>query len=646
MLNNYRKDIDGLRALAVISVVLFHLDISWIKSGFLGVDIFFVISGYLITSIIIRDLNNKDFSIKNFYLRRIRRILPALITVLIVSTSFAWLILLPQDLQNYSKSLIASVASFSNIFFFNTLNFGYFSSDSSVIPLLHTWSLGIEEQFYIFWPIILIIAYRLNFTSRRKLIALSSFIMFISIIFFFYKNSAEYYYFPTTRAFELLFGCILAITISNKQQATSNKQQTTNNKQQTTNNIFYNILSLLSIVLMLAPILCINVIYPSIWTVVTCFGATLFIYVGSNQYIPIANKLLSFKPFVAIGLISYSLYLWHWPIITYLNYLSIEKTTLVNLLVIFISFTLATLTYFFIEKPFRHKFKLPFSMSLIALWIIPILIAIIFAFGSTHINNFGFNQKPKSLSLNYYGGDIQASFGCHTGQDYNKDIFNTKCFIGDTKKKHSFALVLGDSHAMADQGMISIWLKDLNEKGYIYTKSLTGNPIYYKYIMYNKDFIDTLDFFIKKLHPKSVVLAGIWDNQTYEKNNSYKIIDNSINFLIKQGITPIIMKDVPELGDLKPACGLSNIEKLIGKKCYINIQTNKTKAFVDKLQNKYKQLVVIDPTKVYCENKKCLTSINGTNLYFNDSHLSYAGSKLIGKIYMKEYGNPLANIIK
>lgn len=629
MKNNYRKDIDGLRALAVIFVVLFHLDISWIKSGFLGVDIFFVISGYLITSIIIRDLNNNDFSIKNFYLRRIRRILPALITVLIVSTFFAWLILLPQDLQNYSKSLIASVASFSNIFFFNTLNFGYFSSDSSVIPLLHTWSLGIEEQFYIFWPIILIIAYIFNFTPRKKLIALSSFIMFISIIFFFYKNSAEYYYFPITRAFELLFGCILAITISNEQRATSK--------------IFYNILSLLSIVLMLVPILCIKVIYPSIWTVVTCSGATLFIYVGAtNQFTPIINRLLSFKPFVAIGLVSYSLYLWHWPIIAYINYLSIEKTTLVNLLVILISFTLATLTYFFIEKPFRHKFKLPFSKSLIALWIIPILIAILFAFGSTHINNFGFNQKPKGLSLNYYGGDIQASFGCHTGQDYNKDIFNTKCFIGDTKKQHSFALVLGDSHAMADQGMLSVWLKNLNTKGYIYTKSLTGNSKYYKYIMYNKDFIDTLAFFIKKLHPKSVVLAGIWDSQTYKNTDSFITIDKAISFLIDKNITPIIIKDVPELGVLKPTCGLSTIEKLMGKKCYTNIHKKNAKTFVEKLQNKYKQLIIIDPTKVYCKNNKCLTSINGTNLYFNDSHLSYAGSKLIGELYLKKYGNPLS----
>ncbi|WP_369867391.1 acyltransferase family protein [Francisella philomiragia] len=155
----YYKHVDGLRALAVLSVVLFHLNISWIKSGFLGVDIFFVISGFLITTIILRDLNNNCFSIKNFYLRRMRRILPALITVLVFSTFFAWLILLPQDLKNYSKSLVSAIASVSNLFFYKFLSFGYFSTDATVIPLLHTWSLGVEEQFYIFWPLFLISIY-------------------------------------------------------------------------------------------------------------------------------------------------------------------------------------------------------------------------------------------------------------------------------------------------------------------------------------------------------------------------------------------------------------------------------------------------------------------------------------------------------
>lgn len=181
----YRSDIDGLRAFAVLSVVLYHLEVSWIKSGFLGVDIFFVISGFLITKIIVRDLQDGTFSIKNFYLRRVRRILPALIFILAFLSFFAWLILLPQDLLNYAKSMLSAIVSVSNLFFFKTLNFGYFATDSSTIPLLHTWSLGVEEQFYIAWPVILIILFKLNTSSKKYLLTITLLLIIVSIAIFF-----------------------------------------------------------------------------------------------------------------------------------------------------------------------------------------------------------------------------------------------------------------------------------------------------------------------------------------------------------------------------------------------------------------------------------------------------------------------------
>ena len=321
----YRKDIDGLRAFAVLSVIFFHLNVSWIKSGFLGVDIFFIISEYLITSIIIRDLQNNSFSLKNFYLRRIRRILPALIVVLSVSTFFAWLILLPQDLTDYCESLISAIASISNIFFFLKLDFGYFGQYSQIIPLRHTWSLGVEEQFYMIWPLILILLFRLNFATKKKLLIISVIFLVISATIFlsgefklYVLSSQRWYYFPTHRAFELLFGCCLAIFLNN------NLKTSINNK------LALNILSIIATIMMIIPIFFINVSFPSFWTITACFGATLYIYCGNNTNLtPVINKILCLKPFVAIGLISYSLYLWHWPIISYINYLSIEKTSTV-----------------------------------------------------------------------------------------------------------------------------------------------------------------------------------------------------------------------------------------------------------------------------------------------------------------------------
>lgn len=188
----YRKDIDGLRALAVLSVIFFHLDISFFKSGFLGVDIFFVISGYLITSIIIRDLQEGRFSLKNFYLRRARRILPALIAVLVFSSFFAWLVLLPAELRQFAKTMVSALASLSNIYFYNSLSFGYFASDASIIPLLHTWSLGIEEQFYFFWPVMLIFVFNLgiswkqneSFGVKSKMLVVALLLFSFSLYFF------------------------------------------------------------------------------------------------------------------------------------------------------------------------------------------------------------------------------------------------------------------------------------------------------------------------------------------------------------------------------------------------------------------------------------------------------------------------------
>ena len=634
----YRKDIDGLRALAVMSVVLYHLDISWVKSGFLGVDIFFVISGYLITSIILRDLNTNSFSLKNIYLRRMRRILPALIAVLVVVTFFAWLILLPEDLKNYSKSLVSALGSFSNLFFFKTLNFGYFSTDASIIPLLHTWSLGIEEQFYVFWPIFLILVFKYGFSRKQQatsnkqqqiiciLSALTIVITIMSIFMFRHYGDYKFYYLPSTRAFELLFGCILAIYLS-KKQATSNI-------------IITHLLSIIALAFMLTPMLMIHVGYPSYWTVVACLGAVMYIYAGANST-PIVNRLFSFKPIVAIGLISYSLYLWHWPIIAYVNYLSIDKTAVVSILVVLSSIVLATLTYFIIEIQFRHRFAWTLRKTSLVLWITPIVAATSFMVISKSNNDFGFNQQPKNLGLNYFGGNITSTSGCHTGQDYNTHVINKKCFIGDKTNENTSVLVFGDSHAMADQGMLNEWLNSLGLKGYIYTKSLTGSQKYYKFIMYNKDFSDNMSFFITKLHPKIIILAGDWSSQTYVKDKAYLNIKKAIKVMINSNITPVIIRDMPSMENIKPNCGLTTIDRLLGRTCYVTSQNNSS-IFIQDIQKEFPSIRIINPASVFCNGGRCYSSIDGTNLYMDDQHLSYAGSKLIGEIYLNKYGNPLS----
>lgn len=650
----YRKDIDGLRAFAVISVVLFHLNISWVKSGFLGVDIFFVISGYLITTIVIRDLENQTFSIKNFYLRRIRRILPALITVLVFSTFFAWLILLPQDLINYSESAASAISSFSNIFFFIKLDFGYFGADSATIPLLHTWSLGVEEQFYIVWPVILAVMYKAKISGRKALLIISTLLFIASLLFFlsvdsniYILNSQRWYYFPLHRAFELVFGCILSIALIKYKITSSNK-------------ILLNIISIIAVALLVVPVYFINVPFPSYWTLVACLGASLFLYSGSNDFKPFCNKIFSFKPFVAIGLISYSLYLWHWPIIAFVNYLSIDKTSLICALIFIASILAATVSYFLIEKPFRHKYKFNFSKSVLLLWITPIVLFAIFCLGAKYAaigyNHPSIDQNKLSYSYKFDSIDNNKCFLMRQSSElYSKQLPNPKlCTVGDLNSKATNYLIVGDSHARSETPMLQVWLKNIDQKAFVVTQKTT--PFLYSLGdiiegVSAPDRNNAIKNLIKSKEYKYVVLAGEWSKDIYSKSiNSLK---ESVKLVIDNGSIPILILDTPILSpNINNLCSLEKqslpfLFKANACQLEVRYVAQQQQAFTDlvkKIKTAYPQLVVIDPKKAICDDKHCNTEIDNTPIYADSNHLNYIGSELLGKEYLKKFGNPLKNI--
>ncbi|MFC4892126.1 acyltransferase family protein [Pseudofrancisella aestuarii] len=632
----YRKDIDGLRALAVIAVILYHLDISWIRAGFLGVDIFFVISGFLITSIIIRDLNNNCFSIKNFYLRRIKRILPALLIVLITTTFFAWLILLPEDLYSYAQSLVSAIASFSNIFFFATLKFGYFSSDSTIIPLLHTWSLGIEEQFYIFWPIILIVAFKFNIKSNKQIFIISSILLISSLIAFLSIKNQIFYYFPFTRAFELLFGCSLAILMNS-----SNIRSEPEKKS-----LFLNILAL---TLLIIPLFA-DVHYASLWPAIICLGTTLFIYLGNSSQPSPIHKVFSYKIFVYTGLISYSLYLWHWPIIAFINYLSIEKTILVDIIIIFLTFILATLTYHFIEKPFRQK-KYSFNKALSFLFIIPLIIACINLFICSQQSQLDYKIGSLDQKIINRTKDLNHSVFYCEDKVFNKDGSINPILLKTCSHNKEIDIVLfGDSHARAISQMIRLWSEDKK----LSLLEIDNNALSILDDVYTERFIDKdLYPIIDNIKPKIFIFAGFWKTYTnWKGDNKFSYIEKSIEILHKKGIEPIIVLDFPSLLKNKPTCGfkdfdLKNNKPLgcINKLDKILDDQKESLEEINKLKQKYSFLKIIDTTKIICPDKKCKNVLDGKIIYMNNdngnSHLNYIGDLLVGKIYLKNEGNPL-----
>lgn len=345
----YRPEIDGLRAIAVFSVILFHAkfflyDSYLLTGGFLGVDIFFTISGYLITKIILKEIIKKNhFSFKNFYIRRIRRILPALLFVIIITLILGFFLLLSESLIDLTKSIFSIIFFISNIYF-NYNGTGYNGEDSLIRPLIHTWSLSVEEQFYILFPIFLIIIYKF-FKKNTLIILLLAFL--ISLLFAAYCSKdypgTNFYQLPS-RGFELLLGSLIAYLEIN------------NRKKKKSFSILNTICPLIGIIMITYSLIFFDydkIYHPSFITLIPLLGLCLVIWFCKKG--GVVTNMLSNKYLVFIGLISYSVYLWHYPIFSYLRYLYLFQTPTIKIFAIFLTLILSIFSYYFIEKRFRNK---------------------------------------------------------------------------------------------------------------------------------------------------------------------------------------------------------------------------------------------------------------------------------------------------
>jgi peptidoglycan/LPS O-acetylase OafA/YrhL len=373
--STYRSEIDGLRAFAVLSVVAFHAFPAWLKGGFVGVDVFFVISGFLITSHIFEQLDKGKFSFTDFFSRRVKRIFPALIVVILISLIFGWFVLLADEYSQLGKHIAGSAVFISNFIFASEV--GYFDYESELKPMLHLWSLAVEEQFYIFWPLCLWLALKI----RINLLLLTLVFFFTSFfinIFWVNTSPTETFFWPFGRFWELLSGSILAWIMLPKRNILKN-----------TNNHFIHfqpvlaqfaigvnrlnksgITSIFGFLLLLISVISISksAPFPSYVVMLPISGTLLVIIGGSKNWF---SKLFLTNPLaIWFGLISYPLYLWHWPILSYLHILEdITPPRNMRIFGVILSIFLAWGTYRFIEKPIRFGgFKEPLrSISLVSL---------------------------------------------------------------------------------------------------------------------------------------------------------------------------------------------------------------------------------------------------------------------------------------
>jgi len=448
----YRSEIDGLRALAVLPVILFHAGFSFFSGGFVGVDIFFVISGYLITSIITNEITNKSFSIINFYERRARRILPPLFFVIILCIPFAWFWMLPDDFKNFGQSITSNIFFISNFLFW--IESSYFAGQAELKPLLHTWSLAVEEQFYVLFPIILLVFLRLGknllFMALTLIAILSLFYSQYSSIYF---PDSSFYLLPS-RAWELLLGSAAALILIFKKDILIFKSSLIN-----------EILCFIGIALIAYAIYFFDrsSSFPGFPALVPTLGTFLLILFCNNS--TLVGKFLSQKLIVGFGLISYSLYVFHQPIFVFARLRSQHSLYVSDyLMLIGLAILLAYLSWKYVEKPFRDKSKTSrktiFSVSLALMFFLA-------SFGLiAHLKN-GFPNRFDNQDI--YNPEFSMPsisngwcfYDVNTEQSLKIGKNGHNCFLGKTSSSVK-GLLFGDSFAGHYEPAVDIFGKEAN----------------------------------------------------------------------------------------------------------------------------------------------------------------------------------------
>jgi peptidoglycan/LPS O-acetylase OafA/YrhL len=434
--SKYRPDIDGLRGIAVLSVLLFHTGVRGFSGGFVGVDIFFVISGYLITSILLHDIQQNKFSLISFYDRRIRRIFPALFAVLLFCCLAATALLVPTDLVMFGKSVICASSFASNFLFLRTASWaGYFGDANQRQVLLHTWSLAVEEQFYLLFPISLYLMVRWTGQRARLCVAFIAGASFLASVWMTKHTPFSAFYLFLPRAWELLIGSLLALKAVPPLKVRWLQELA--------------ILAGVACMLIAVVTYSSDTPFPGAGAVLPCLGAWLCIYAGQDGS-AVGTRILSFGPLVAIGVISYSLYLWHWPISVFVRRffaVSSDFSSLQSTEIILSSLFMALLSYLYVERPFRGKeshftrhqvFVLAFlatAVSLSAGWV----------FYKSHGLPDRYDQRTRQLIAENLARQEDYEHPCVNWRTDPESIADINfCRFGDDAHKKFF--FWGDSH--------------------------------------------------------------------------------------------------------------------------------------------------------------------------------------------------------
>jgi peptidoglycan/LPS O-acetylase OafA/YrhL len=656
----YRSDIDGLRAIAVLLVLIFHAGISFFPSGFIGVDIFFVISGFLTTSIILKSMEKGSFTFSGFYTRRIWRLQPAVITLLVVTLVVATLFYLPEDFVNFLKSE-KSAAQFTSNQYFAKETTGYATPDSASLLLLHTWSLAIEWQWYLVLPLGIWLLNRYFSRTGLRVVVLCLTLGAIALTLYLSNNTPDksYYYF-SARIFELLIGSCAVLFSSTKSRL---------------NSIASSILGLLSLAVIFYCATRENILlgFPDYHAVLVCLATATLLYHGVGETSN-TSKILSFPPLVFIGTISYSLYLWHWPILATLSYMGISLSPEWKVAYFASTFAIAYLSYVLIENRFR-KPKVGLIKTLVFLLIIP-AVCMSMLYSSSKKNDGWpdrFGTGSTSVLSRLKASEAPNREYCLDGVSDGSD---SRCVMG-APQSATQSLLIGDSFSNQYWGFVDTLAKDANTSvlAQAFPACLTLPKVYlynwwkYKGTIYEKCHDAAKDYYdlIAKKHYQYVMLGLIWESylgdsvvtklddhrSTELSHQRFEVaIREALDIIKQSGATPVFLK-APFAMPVGVNDCLYRIVKtrgLVGSsedisKCNSAAWTAYedpwlTKVFSD-LKSEYPNLIIIDPKNVQCKDGACLTAIDGLPVYRDIGHLTDYASYKFGETYLQKYGNPL-----
>ena len=667
----YRKEIDGFRALAILPVVFYHAGIKLFSGGFVGVDVFFVISGYLITNIILSDIENKKFSLKNFYERRARRILPALLLVSVICIPFSFLFFKDIYLLEFARSLVSLIFFSSNFLFWSES--GYFNTNTEFKPLTHTWSLSVEEQFYILFPIILLFLFNFfKFFTKIFFIILFTLSLLFCVWGSFNYPNATFYLLPF-RGWEIILGVLTAIYLY------ENKI-----KFKKVYNEFFSIIGFCLIFISII-FLDSKTVFPGYVALLPTIGTVLLITFcrkGTTLY-----KVFTIKYLINLGLISYSLYLWHQPILAFVKFYLLNEFSLYHkLFVILISIIISYLSWKYFESPFRNKQKIS-NKNLLLFLCLPIIIFFStwgYVVKFSNLDNI-YTSKPKQ----FIGGKKVEYFE----SKFDIQINSKNVFYDAIKPKNSKAnikvLVIGDSHAQGYNLMGEYYADkyQIEWHSYIYTGC---PPIFGYYKIYNieqiksskiqnecKDQVKIWENFIKEngKYFDYVILSSRWNfmfnHEIYEKKqyrkdaliknneifiNNNKIqtlsrsnftngLKNTINIINNNGPKVVIFSQPPLLIRNPMRCmGVSKISydycanakfKSIKER---GLFVKNTILSENKLNNIGNLYLILENYLCDEDKEKCISKKNNKLLYKDDDHLSYEGVFYISQLWeTKDY---------